>query len=236
MILRIAVALVVSAVFAASALAAPARIIILRHGEKDNPWTLCGVGEERAKALVSHYLGRDAGNSLFAPGEKPAAVLAITLHTMELATPAAASWDLPLTAFAVLPGMGADLSEAALNTRTQEAAAALMKTPEWQGKTVVVVWEHKHIANAKLAAANPGEAVTFRQLLQLDTLKGVPETWPSGNYDYFWIVDYADGASKPTGFHMVKQDFGKHADVPENDWGTRNGLTADTKCNLKGAD
>ena len=58
-----------------------------------------------------------------------------------------------------------------------------------------MVWEHKHIANAKLVAKSSGEAVTLRQLLQLDKLKDVPETWPSGNYDYFWIVDYAGGST-----------------------------------------
>ena len=73
------------------------------------------------------------------------------------------------------------------------------------GKTVVMVWEHDHIADAKLEKKFSGEAVTLRQLLHLDTLKGVPDTWPSGNYDYFWIVDFDRGASAPTGFRMVKQ-------------------------------
>ncbi len=88
--------------------------------------------------------------------------------------------------FSVLPQKGAETSEKALDRRTEEAAAALLANPAWQGKTVVVVWEHKHIANAKLAAKSSGEAVTFRQLLQLDKLKDVPETWPPSNYDYFF--------------------------------------------------
>ena len=82
-----------------------------------------------------------------------------------------------------------------------------MSNPAWQGKTVVIVWEHKHIANTKLERAFPGEQVTLRQLLGLDKLKDVPETWPSGNYDYFWIVDYAEGSTASAGFRMVKQDF-----------------------------
>ena len=41
----------------------------------------------------------------------------------------------------------------------------------------------------------------------------------------------------PTGFRMVKQMFdGTYADVPQNDWGAPKGLTADSQCNLKGAD
>ncbi len=65
-----------------------------------------------------------------------------------------------------------------------------MQNPALNGKTVVMVWEHKHIANEKLEAKFEGEAVTLRKLLKLDILPGVPKTWPSDNYDYFWIVDF----------------------------------------------
>ncbi|HET7852331.1 MAG TPA: histidine phosphatase family protein [Methyloceanibacter sp.] len=220
-----------------AALAAPSRIIILRHGEKAGAWRLCGVGQARAEALAATYLGRNAANSLFAPGEEPAAILAITLHTLELAGPAAATWDLPVTMFSVLPQKATEAFDKAANVRTKEAAAALLGNPAWQGKTVVMVWEHKHIANAKLAAKSVGEPVTLRQLLQLDKLKDVPETWPAANYDYFWIVDYANGSATPTGFRMVKQVFdGRYAKLPSNDWGAPNGLTSASDCDLKGAE
>jgi hypothetical protein len=136
-----------------------------------------------------------------------------------------------------LPQKNVEAFDKALDRRTKEAAAALLGNPAWQGKTVVMVWEHKHIANAKLAAKSPGEAVTLRQLLQLDRLKDVPETWPTGTYDYFWIVDYANGSNTPTGFRMVKQVFdGRYAKLPSNDWGAPNGLTKDSDCDLKGAE
>jgi hypothetical protein len=45
-----------------------------------------------------------------------------------------------------------DLHVKALNRRTQEAAANIMQNPALNGKTIVMVWEHKHIANAKLEA------------------------------------------------------------------------------------
>ena len=219
------------------ALATPKRLIILRHGEKAGSWRLCGVGQARADALAASYLGRNAANSLFAAGEEPAAILAITLHTLELAAPAAATWDLPVTLYSVLPQKNVEAFDKALDRRTEEAAAALLANPAWQGKTVVMVWEHKHIANAKLVAKSQGEAVTFRQLLQLDKLKDVPETWPTSNYDYFWIVDYANGSATPTGFRMVKQAFdGRYAKLPGNDWGAPNGLTAESECDLKGAE
>jgi len=46
-----------------------------------------------------------------------------------------------------------------------------MTNPALAGKTVVMVWEHKHIANAKLEAKFEGEAVTLRKLLKLDILR-----------------------------------------------------------------
>ena len=72
-----------------AASATPWRIIILRHGEKADDWRLCSAGELRAKALAAHFLGKDSAGSLFEGAEPPAAFLAITLHTLELAAPAA---------------------------------------------------------------------------------------------------------------------------------------------------
>ena len=237
MIARLALAALLLSCSLAPAFAAPSRIIILRHGEKEDAWRLCGVGQERADALAATYLGRNAAQSLFAAGEEPVAFLAITLHTLELAAPAAGTWSLPLTLYVAPPGGEKKAREVTLNQRTQQAAAELMANPAWQGKTVVMVWEHDHIADAKLEKKFPGEAVTLRQLLHLDTLKDVPESWPSSNYDYFWIVDYAGGSTTPTGFRMAKQAFGGHyAKLPSNEWGAPNGLTSDSECDLKGAE
>ena len=222
----------------AAVLAMPARIIILRHGEKADKWKLCDIGRERADALAANYLGREAANSLFASGEQPGAFLAITLHTLELAYPAAATWDQPIILYPVMPNKGANEDKVeTLNRRTQQAAEDLMANTLWQGKTVVMVWEHKHIANKKLEEHFPGEAVTLRQLLKLDQLEGVPETWPSGTYDFFWIVEYGNrGSDVPTRFRMVKQELGAPYDeVPSNDWDQPNGLEAESGCDLKGA-
>jgi hypothetical protein len=73
--------------------------------------------------------------------------------------------------------------------------------------------------------------------LELNQLEGVPETWPSGTYDYFWIAEYGNkGSDVPTRFSMVKQEFGgDHEDVPSNDWDQPNGLEDESGCDLKGA-
>ena len=67
--IRAIVAILVLVAPVSSALAAPSRIIILRHGEKADAWKMCEIGEQRAKALALNYLGRDAVKSLFAEGE-----------------------------------------------------------------------------------------------------------------------------------------------------------------------
>ena len=96
MIARVFLAALLVACSLAAAIAAPSRIILLRHGEKEDAWKLCGVGQERAAALAATYLGRNATKSLFAAGEEPAAFLAIT-------APAAGTWSLPLTRYAAPP-------------------------------------------------------------------------------------------------------------------------------------
>lgn len=203
----------------AVAVAEPSRIILLRHAEKLDPYALCELGVQRSQALVHQFLGRDAARSLFAGGEKPGAFLAITLHPIETITPAAQSWNLPVIAYSVVPGDDDAAKETNLNRRTREAAQDVLTDSRYAGKTVVMTWEHKHIANSKLEKAFPGEKVTLRQLLHLDQIADAPKSWPDSNYDFFWIVDYARGNPVPTGFHAVRQDFTAPFDhLPANDW------------------
>ena len=236
MLARFALTVALIAASVTTALAAPSRIIILRHGEKADDWKLCAIGHQRANALAAKYLGRDAAKSLIAAGEEPAFFFAITLHTLELASPAVASWNKPIILYSVVPEIGVDkdASTKQLNRRTQEAARNVLTNPALQGKTVAMVWEHHHIADARLDAKFSDQHVTLRQLLKLDILPGVPATWPNDNYDYFWIVDFAANSNVPSKFTMVRQEFGgEFAAVPANDWSVPNGLQPSSGCELK---
>ena len=207
-----------AALAATVAEAQPSRVIILRHAEKLNAYALCDLGGERADALAKQYLGQGATHSLFAPGERPAAFMAVTLHPLETITPAAQSWGLPVIDYSVIPNKDEDedATEAEINARTQEAARDLMSSHEFDGKTVVVAWEHKHIASRKLEKDYRGQEVTFRQLLRLAQ---APDSWSDTNYDYFWIVDYAPGNPNPIKFQAVKQTFTSPFDaIPAPDW------------------
>lgn len=133
--------------------ATPARIILLRHGEKGGPWTLCAVGRARAQALAAYYIGKNAQKSLFRPGEVPKAILGISLHTLETIYPVADSWSMPVTFYSVMPELVDNtfvIVPERLNQRTREAVRDIFEKPEWAGQTLVVNWEHDHIAKTAL--------------------------------------------------------------------------------------
>jgi hypothetical protein len=203
-----------------SAFAHPARIIIARHAEKAGASELCEMGNERAQALAHQYLGDGASDSLFAPGQRPAAMMAMTVHTIETITPAADTWHLPVVRYAITPKEGGktDAEEIEENQRTQEAAGDVLTDPRYDGKIVVMVWEHKRIASAKLERKIPDQPVTLRQLLHLDKV-GAPPTWPGQTYDYFWIIDFHGQSAMPTAFRKVRQVFTPpFDDLPSNHW------------------
>ena len=213
---------------------APRKIVILRHGEKKNGFELCSTGLQRSLALQETYLGKDASSAdtLFDHGETPDAFFAITLHTLELASPSAQSWGMPVIDFSAQPidvtppSPFAD-SETTLNTRTQQAVKNVMSSA-WDGKTVVMVWEHKHIANKKLSAKYP-DPVTLHDLFGLGNATGdkVPHTWSGDNYDFFWVVTHLDSTPK---FKSIMQTYtGAYASLPQNDWKVPVALPSDCK-------
>ena len=216
-------AAVAAVVCAVPAQAVPRRLILLRHGEKANDYALCSLGQERSRAVRDTYLGQGASNPSLFNGQNPAAFLSVTLHTVELVAPSAASWGLPLITYAVVPMEGReDDLEDELDAATRLAAADLLNNPDWHDRTVVLVWEHLNIASTRLERQNSGVPVTLRQLLNLDRLSGVPDKWEGSNYDFFWVVDFDPASSpRPTGFQMVKQTYGAPFNtLPQNDWGT----------------
>ena len=201
--------------YSAAALAEPARIILLRHAEKKNSRDLCDVGQLRAQALSDQYLGKGApGNeTIYGKGGRPDAFFAITAHTQETATPAAESWGMEPIIFPVPPKDPDEESD--LDTQTRKAATALASA-SYDGKIVVVVWEHKRIANKELNQ----DGKTLWALLKLGEIPNVdvPQTWKGANYDYFWIIDHQN--PQPT-FRIIQQEYpaDAYAEVPNNPWG-----------------
>ncbi|MDR6955988.1 hypothetical protein J2X65_005375 [Ancylobacter sp. 3268] len=223
--------------------AAPKRIVIVRHGEKAGPLALCSIGKERAQALAAQYLSPTSPMSLIAK-DPPAAIMVMTLHTLETARPIGKAWGMKLDAPAIahVPIRNNRYFNAKLNKVNQEVVADLMANPRWHSKTVVMVWEHFHIASAALEAEFPAEKATLRQLLRLGEIPparivnspgGVPDTWPDSNFNFFWILDYdSNTAQLPSRFRVVRQYFQPpYAALPSNDWGAKEPLPAGSGCN-----
>lgn len=218
--------------------AAPKRLIILRHGEKHDAQSLCSVGKERAQALAAQYLSPTHPLSLL-KNDPPAAILAMTLHTLETARPIAKAWGLEIKTdpIMLMPIQNNRYFNARLNEVNRKQAIDLMENPRWFGKTVVAVWEHYHIASLALQKEFSGEEATLRQLLNLDKVQGlpphsVPDTWPNGNYNFFWIFTYdSPQARAPSSFKVVQQEFAEpFANLPSNAWGAPEPLPANSGC------
>jgi hypothetical protein len=233
-ILLCGLALILAALPAAprAALAHPSEIIILRHPEKLDQFKLCPLGRERGEALAHQYLGRNATQSLFPPGVAPAGIIAVTIHSLELAAPIANTWKLPVTSYTVLPTNSKPTFERELNSATRAAARKVMTDPNYTGRPVIMVWEHNHIARQRLEQQFTGRAVTLRELFNLGDLPGVPRDWTSQTYDYFWIVAFANPNSDiPTSFRMVRQVFlPPYDNLPDNEWGTAEPASDEEGC------
>ena len=207
----------------AAASAQPRQIIILRHAEKTDGPDLCPMGVDRAEALAKDYLGKGAARSLFG-ADRPAAFYAITGHTKKTIKPTADSWGLPVLVPSTDKAQFSDKDKFE-DQQTRDAARDVLANPRFAGKIVVMTWEHKHIANEQLDAAS--DPVTLRRLLKIDLYamhhpsEKIPKTWSGKNYDYFWIVNYADLAgSEPSSVATVKQTFtAPYEKVPDNEWG-----------------
>ena len=205
-----------------AAYALPKQIIILRHAEKTDVGGLCAVGESRRNALVGQYLGKGAKDSLFG-SEQPAAFYAVTGHTKETIEPAASSWGAPLE----FPDKAykKKFPDDWENRWTEDAAKDVLTN--YDGKIVVMTWEHHRIADED-AAKYP---LTLRRLLGIDKVENDwSKNWCGSNYDFFWIVDYDPNArydpnsgAPPTPIKVtpIKQDFGGDypADPPRNESG-----------------
>ena len=91
-----------------------------------------------ARRPGGQFLGRGAAQSLFASGEKPAAILAVTIHSLETISLTAQSWELPAIVYSVPPGDDKEAKDIELNRRTREAVRDALTDPRYAGKTIVI--------------------------------------------------------------------------------------------------
>ncbi len=179
-------------------MAAPAQVLIIRHGEKPaNGDDLSAAGYQHAKELVPYFesnpavteYGTPVAIYAFGPKQKadPKDVEATSLRGIETVTPLADALGL-----SVLSQFNKD--------QTQEIVDEVLSTPEYDGKMVLICWEHKMIP----------------QLAHQFGATQAPAEWPDGSvYNQVWEIDFS--GSQVSGFKTFAQDIPPiNADVMTN--------------------
>jgi hypothetical protein len=140
----------------------PAEVIIMRHGEKpDQGDDLSLKGRERAAALVPFFLSRDK--------ELPVAIYAQrpgeehhSRRMVETVAPLAHELKLEV--------------KTCERSRYAEMVKEILAKPEYDGKVVLICWEHKAIRDVATALGI-----------------AAPPAWSGQTFDRLWIIKLNDG-------------------------------------------
>ncbi|MSU23651.1 MAG: histidine phosphatase family protein [Opitutus sp.] len=162
----------------ALAVAAPAQIIFLRHAEKPAVGSeLNARGWERAPALVALF-ERDPRVREHGP--------AVAIFAMKPAK-AGGSVRAIQTMAATGRALGVTLDRHLTREEIAPLVRAIMDAPAFEGKTVVVCWEHK----------------VLPEMLTAFGWTSGPKKWDGDDYDRLWLLDFEHG--KPTRFRNLPQ-------------------------------
>jgi broad specificity phosphatase PhoE len=163
---------------AVSAWAAPAEIIFVRHAEKpaDGP-TLNPRGYERANALV-HLFEADARVLTFG---KPVAIFS--------ARPEKAGGSVRSIETMVPTGkaLGITVDTRFTKDDISTLVQAVLTNSAFEGRTVLVCWEHKKIPD----------------IVRAFGWTTAPSRWDDATFDRLWILDFDSG--KPVRFRDLPQ-------------------------------
>lgn len=159
-------------------LALPSQVMIIRHGEKpEEGHGLSLKGRERAEALAPFF----SGNSEFLKHGLPVAIYAQkisqanpSMRPMQTVTPLAQALNLNIQA---------EYEHA----EYAKMVEAIKTNPEYQGKNVLICWEHQVIP----------------EMTQLFGVKKAPEKWDGETFDRVWLIEFA--SEKEAAFKNVAQ-------------------------------
>jgi hypothetical protein len=151
---------------------------MIRHGEKPAQGNeLNDQGWQRANALVGLFT---TDPDLLTYGT-PAAIYAMaqkgttgSIRPIQTVTPLAQKLGLPI-------------QHPFLRDETDQLAAEILGDPAYDGKMVLVCWEHNAIP----------------PMLKAFGWNGGPDAWPGNAFDRVWILDFKDG--KPAAFRDLPQ-------------------------------
>lgn len=170
----------ITTLFSSATFALPAQVFIIRHGEKPpvGP-NLTQQGMERAQALVPYFMYTKQliqfGMPVAIFAEGPAHGDQPT-RAMETCAPLAKALNIPL------------ISQYTKDEYTP-MAQNILQNPQYNGKTVLVCWEHKRIPAVAFALG----------------VRPIPQTWPDNVFDRTWVITYSDG--KVSNFQDLPQQL-----------------------------
>lgn len=178
-----------AALAAGPAAAAPAQVILIRHAEKPAQGNqLSEQGFRRAEALAWFFQTSAAVKK----HGTPAAIYAAapkhedsSIRSLQTVRPLADALGLePIVKF----------------TRGQahKLAADIMENPAYDGRMVLVCWQHGNLFDIVL------ELAEYSGVSQA-VLNSLPGEWPDGIYDRVWILDLSRG--QVTGFKDIPQNL-----------------------------
>ncbi len=173
--------------WAAAAHAAPARVVFIRHAEKtgyDNQ--LSEKGFRRARALVDFFISNTAVNAYGAPAAIYAAAPKhedSSIRSIQTVTPLAKAVRL-------------EINKDFTRGETRKLARSIMTDPAYEGRLVVVCWQHAALVDAVWdLAEESGAGQAF--------LGNLPSEWPDEVFDRAWVVDFYRG--KAVSFKDIPQ-------------------------------
>lgn len=163
-----------------SAEAKPAQVIIIRHAEKpDHGETLSTKGLERAAALAPYFMNTPAVLEFGTP---------VALYATNV-TPNDKSLRTQETLTPLAQALGQTVKHPYTKDQYKELVAEIFTTPEYEGKSVLIAWEHHNIPKlAKELGVEPE-----------------PSHWHGSDYDSVWVITYTkDGHVK---FYTFSQEL-----------------------------
>jgi hypothetical protein len=153
--------------------AAPAQVIFIRHAEKpaEGP-ELNAQGFKRAQALVKFFktdpavtrYGTPAGIFAAAPKNEDSSV-----RSIQTVTPLAKA-------------IGVKIDSTYTRGQTGKLVRAIMENPAFDGKMVLVCWQHERLVDAAQELAEYGGSSQA-------VYNSIPAEWPSDAYDRAWVLD-----------------------------------------------
>ena len=171
--------------FAWSANAAPAQVIIIRHGEKPAVGRdLCPQGVCRADALATVFprqFGTPAAIYAMKPGSDDG-----SLRAIQTVTPLARALNLTIhTGYT--------------RQQLQPLVDDIMRNPAYEGQMVLISWEHKVIPTLVQTFCAGGAAS--------GACDPVPAKWPGSVFDQAWILSFS--GVQVSSFKVIPEKIGQ---------------------------